>query len=127
VPAADRAEVAAALKAVLLRHSKGLHVEDGPRGTSVSSTFEFRGRPMWLAGVQLAKSYVSYHLMPAYMFPDLLDGVSDELRARMQGKACFNFRTVDPVLFRELEALTRAGFARFRADGPAHLAKFEKR
>jgi len=33
----------------------------------------------------------------------------------MQGKSCFNFTEIDPILFRELAALTRAGFAGFRA------------
>jgi len=32
----------------------------------------------------------------------------------MRGKSCFNFTEIDPVLFRELAALTRAGFAGFR-------------
>jgi hypothetical protein len=55
--------------------------------------------------------------MPVYAFPELLDGMSPDLRRRMQGKSCFNFKAVDKTLFRELEALTKAGFARFKAAG----------
>jgi hypothetical protein len=64
--------------------------------------------------VQLKKNYVSYHLMSVYVFPDLLENISDRLKKRMQGKSCFNFTTVDESLFAELAQLTAAGFARFR-------------
>ncbi|NIW44259.1 MAG: hypothetical protein GWN30_05650, partial [Gammaproteobacteria bacterium] len=62
----------------------------------------------------IGKNYVSYHLMPVYMYPDLLDDVSDDLKKRMQGKSCFNFRKIDEDLFSELEGLTERGFQRFR-------------
>jgi hypothetical protein len=62
------------------------------------------------------KNYVSFHLFPVYVFPDLLDGISETLRARMQGKSCFNFRAPDAVLFQELAALTKAGLARMKAE-----------
>ena len=39
----------------------------------------------------------------------LLGGYSKELKARMQGKTCFNFKTVEEPLFKELEALTARG------------------
>ena len=47
----------------------------------------------WFAGTRLGKRYVSYYLMPVYVEPSLLDGISPELRRRMQGKSCFNFTT----------------------------------
>ena len=52
--------------------------------------------------------------MPVYMFPDLLEGISPELRKHMQGKSCFNFRKVDPALFSELAELTCRSAERFR-------------
>jgi hypothetical protein len=70
-------------------------------------------KPMFFAAVRVGKSYVSFHLMPVYAFPDLLAGLSPELKKRMQGKSCFNFTTVDEKLFKELAKLTRAGFAKF--------------
>jgi hypothetical protein len=63
-------------------------------------------QPMWFGGVEIRKSYVSYHLMPVYARPAMLDDASPALRKRMQGKACFNFKHADPALFDELEALT---------------------
>ena len=48
--------------------------------------------------------------MPVYVEPSLLEGVSPELRKRMQGKSCFNLTSVDERLLGELEALTRRGY-----------------
>ena len=45
------------------------------------------GRPLFAAAVQIKKSYVSFHLMPVYANPALLDSLSPALRKRMQGKA----------------------------------------
>jgi len=72
-------------------------------------------KPLFFGAVQMRKNYVSYHLMPVYVFPDLLESLSPELKKRMQGKSCFNIRSVDTKLFTELEKLTAAGFERYRA------------
>lgn len=68
-------------------------------------------------GLEIRRRYVSVHLMPVYVHPELLAGISHGLRKRMQGKSCFNFSKSDPTLFRELERLARAGFKRFKTDG----------
>ena len=52
--------------------------------------------------------------MPVYMCPDLLNGISPELRSHMQGKSCFNFKRVEPDLLRELAELVRLGYERFQ-------------
>jgi len=52
--------------------------------------------------------------MLVYIFPDLLAGISDRLRKRMQGKSCFNFTTLDDATIAELSQLTATGFERFR-------------
>jgi hypothetical protein len=107
----------AALRQVLAAHSKRLTViVDKPGDYQVGSpTMKDRiGRPLFVAAVQTRKNYVSYHLMPVYMRPDLLKTLSPRLTKRMQGKACFNFITVDPDEAKELSALTRAGIAAFR-------------
>ncbi len=53
--------------------------------------------------------------MAAYCFPELLKGMSPELKKHMQGKACFNLTAPDPAFFRELAALTAAGARQFRS------------
>lgn len=67
--------------------------------------------------VQIKKNYVSFHLMPVYSFPQLLENISDELKKRMQGKSCFNFKNEDKNLFTELEKLTQSGFEKYRQEG----------
>jgi hypothetical protein len=74
-------------------------------------------KPLFFGAVQVKKSMVSVHLMPVYLQPGLLDGISDALRARMQGKSCFNFSRVEPALVEELAALTAAGYASYQAQG----------
>ena len=56
---------------------------------------------------------VSFHLMPVYASPELLMKMSPELKKRMQGKSCFNFKSVEETLFKELARLTSVGFTRF--------------
>jgi hypothetical protein len=75
------------------------------------------GKPLFFGAVQLKKSYVSFHLMPVYLKPDLLDSVSPGLRARMQGKSCFNFKDIEPKLFKELASLTKSAYASYREQG----------
>ena len=109
------------LGAILRRHSGALSVkEDSPDCFCLALKRHPHPRlkgPMPVAWVQIGKAYVSYHLMSVYGCPKLLDGVSKKLKARMQGKSCFNFKAVDEALFTELEDLTMRGFAAFRKAG----------
>jgi hypothetical protein len=77
------------------------------------------GKELMFGAAQIKKNYVSYHLFPVYMYPDLLDGISPNLKKRMQGKACFNFTAIDEDLLAELAALTQKGAERFRQENPA--------
>ena len=70
-------------------------------------------QPLCFGGVRLGKAYVSFYLMSIYTRPDLLQSMSPELKQRMQGKSCFNFKEVDEKLFKELAQLTKAGAAKF--------------
>ncbi len=74
------------------------------------------GREVWFGAVGPRKSYVSYHLMPVYWFPELLKGISPALKKRMQGKSCFNFKEMDEDLFAELAALTETCYQRFKKE-----------
>ncbi len=73
-------------------------------------------KPLFFGAVNIKKRYVGYHLMPVYVRPALLDGVSDGLRARMQGKSCFNFTRRDAPMFKELEIVTKAGYDFYRRE-----------
>lgn len=75
-------------------------------------------RELFFASAEIKKNYVSFYLMPVYMFPELLKVISPELKKHMQGKSCFNFRKVEPALFEELAELTRRSVERFRQAYP---------
>lgn len=74
-------------------------------------------KPLFFGAVQIRKSFVSFHLMPVYIKPELLDGLTPGLKSRMQGKSCFNFAEIDKSLFKELASLTKAGFASYKEQG----------
>ncbi len=78
---------------------------------------ELYRREINLGGVTIRKNYVSYYLMPVYMFPELLGTVSPQLKKRMQGKSCFNFKKIEVDLLIELQDLTNKGIQRFRDEG----------
>jgi hypothetical protein len=104
------------LRDILKRHAGKLVVtEDTPDCFRLEGgTHPTHKKPFAIAWVTVGKSYVSFHHMGVYARPDLLKGISKELKARMQGKSCFNFTSVDPALFAELEDLTVRGFDAFR-------------
>lgn len=74
-------------------------------------------KPLFFASLQIKKSFVSFHLMPVYSHPALLDAVPPELRKRMQGKSCFNFKSVNTVLFNQLETLVAKSVKCYQALG----------
>lgn len=74
-------------------------------------------KPMYFGSVKINKKYVSFHLMPVYSFPELLENLSPELKKRMQGKSCFNFTETDENLFKELGMLTSNGYEKYDEAG----------
>lgn len=107
------------LKAIMAKQASGLTVTDDSASTFAlytPPTEATNGKPGWFGMVQIKKTYVAYHLMPVYVFPDLLEGISPELKKRMQGKSCFNFSASDKALFKELGALTKNGLARYKKE-----------
>jgi hypothetical protein len=106
------------LKAILKPYEPHLTVEaDGLDGYSLNGHYsEYWKRVLYFGGVQVRKTYVSFYLMPVYLYPDLLDGISPSLRKRMQGKSCFNFSRVDEALFDELGGLVKKGFEKIRQE-----------
>jgi hypothetical protein len=54
--------------------------------------------------------------MPVYAFPQLLEGISQPLKKRMQGKSCFNFTKIDEPIMDELARLTTMTVECFQQD-----------
>ncbi len=106
------------LRAILKPFDRRLDVRrDGVAGYESWCHGKLDGREMFFARVTERKRYVSFHLFPVYTNTELLEGMSPELRKRMQGKSCFNFRRLEKPLERELRKLTKAGFDCYRKRG----------
>jgi hypothetical protein len=116
------------LRGILEKHSATLTLKaDAPGHYSLTGSAGPATLQAWggkvkqpkipVAWVQVGKAYVSYHLMGVYGNTRLLDGMSKELKARMQGKTCFNFKVVDEKLLKELARLTAQSIACFRKAG----------
>ena len=112
------------LRAILEPYRSQLVVaSDGPDGMSLELP-GYHDTPWgFVAATRVGKRYVSFYLMGVYGAPELLDGMSPELRRRMQGKSCFNFTTVDEALLAELTELTARSIERQPAVVEAALAK----
>ena len=116
-PAGRLDETFAALRRILARHEKTLLVQiDEPDGYQLASRSmnDRVGRPLFVAALQKRKSYVSFHFMPVYTCPELVRDLSPALKKRMQGKSCFNFKSIDDDAIEELTQLTKKGLARFK-------------
>jgi hypothetical protein len=95
------------LKAILKPFEAKLHVvHDTDKGYYLDTHYVMKNKQrLFFAAVRVGKAYVSFHLLPVYASPDLSKSISPELKKRMQGKSCFNFKTVDEKLFKELSKL----------------------
>jgi protocatechuate 3,4-dioxygenase beta subunit len=114
-------ETFSTLKTVMAKFESRLVVKTDKAGeytlvTKTPSPFpQHKGEPMWFGMVKASKAYVSFHLMPLYMNDELTATVSPELKKRMQGKSCFNFKappTAEQVS--ELRRLTEGGLKSWR-------------
>ena len=112
---ADFTEVFEALKSIFKPYAKKMDVsQDTDQYYLLNTRYIMKNKqPLCFGGVRLGKNYVSFYLMSVYASPDLLKNISPELKKRMQGKSCFNFKEVDKKLFAELKTLTKDGAAKF--------------
>ena len=111
----DFGEVFARLKKIFKPYAKKMDAAYDTKAYYLLNTRHImkNKQPLCFGGVRLGKNYVSFYLMSVYACPDLLKSMSPELKKRLQGKSCFNFKEVDEKLFKELAKLTKAGAARF--------------
>lgn len=107
------------LKHILAPYACGLVVvTDDPEHFYINTHHVMpNNQPMYFGSCKIGKRYVSYHLMPVYVFPELLEDISPALKKRMQGKSCFNFTKVDTELFDKLKTLTQTGYKAYEKAG----------
>jgi len=111
---------------IVFEHLKNILEPFAPKLTitaDTSSAYSLDGpysekwkKELFFGSTQLKKNYVSFYLMPVYMYPELLNEISHELKKHMQGKSCFNFKKVEPELFKELADLTKKSYERFQKE-----------
>ena len=104
------------LKAILKPLEKDLAVKTDEPGKYYLLTKKLneKKQEIWFGGVETKKNYVSFHLIPLYYFPELLNDISPELKKRLTGKSCFNFKKPDDAVFADLENLAKASFETFK-------------
>ena len=103
----------------MLGYASGMECdEDQPHHYSLHTRFIMKNKkPLFFGAVKIGKNYVSYHLMPVYVFPELLKDISPALKQKMQGKSCFNFKSVDADLFEELKTLSEKSYQAYKEAG----------
>jgi hypothetical protein len=115
------------LREILSKHHGALNVSDD---TSTKYCLEAAIGPATLqawggkakrpripvAWVEVSKAYVSYHLM-GVANPAVQSEMSKELKARMQGKTCFNFTSLDEAAIEEVDSITSSSIAAFKKAG----------
>src|SRR2546430_1225167 len=106
------------LKRILQKYESNLVVQaDTPGNYYLSAGFSQKyQKELMFGAVQIKKNYVSFYLFPVYMFPDLLNDLSPQLKTRMQGKSCLNFSKRDAAIVVELAALSQKGVGSVRHD-----------
>ena len=117
-----------ALREVLRAHAAGLTVaadtperfrlEATPGPATIAAWGGRARRPaLPVAWVERGRAYVGFHLMGLDGHPTLAAGLSPALRARRQGKTCFNFRHPAEAPLAELAEVTAASIAGLRRAG----------
>ena len=64
----------------------------------------------WFAGVQRVEGAVKFNLLPMHSLPDLLDGISQDLRRHKTGASVLRFSEIDEHQAGELEDLVGRAF-----------------
>jgi hypothetical protein len=106
------------LRNILKPYASSLTVKtDAPDAYHLEGPYSEKWKKeLFFGSTQIKKNYVSFYLMPVYMYPELLTDISPQLKKHMQGKSCFNFKKAEPALFEELAALTRKGVDKFKEE-----------
>lgn len=128
MPSSNFDDIFVSLRRILARHGQSLSVaEDSPQRYCLEGRVGPATRRAWggkmkklmipVAWIEVGETYVSFHLMGINGNEKAREGMTPKLRARMQGKACFNFKVADEALFQELESLTERACEGFKKAG----------
>lgn len=71
----------------------------------------------WFAGVSEGKGVIRFFLLPMHAHPELLEGISPDLRKRKTGASVFSLKTLDEPAQAELAALVARAFETYMGEG----------
>jgi hypothetical protein len=108
-----------ALRKILHAHEGALVVARNESGNYelTTKTKGENGKPLFFGGVRTSRADTAFYLNPLASEPELQAMITDHLRAYFDGKSAFRFKTILPVAFAALEALTAAALERWKATG----------
>ena len=80
------ADIFSRSREILLAHSRSLVlVRDEPGDIYLNTAHQMKnGQPLFFGAAAIRKRYVSFHLMPVYVFPELLHSIPTQLERRRQ-------------------------------------------
>ncbi len=115
---AGGASLFVALRKLLREHEAALVVAKNLPGEYelTAKTLGPNGKPLFFGAVRTFRSHTAFYLSPLASDPALLASASEHLRKRFEGTCAFHFKTIEPVLFEELAALTARAFDLFKAE-----------
>ena len=67
--------------------------------------------------ISCGKSYLSIHVFGIYVYPELQNMISSNLKKKQQGLQCFNFKKVDTEKLEELKNLVKTSINKYSEDG----------
>ena len=107
------------LRKILQKHAASLVVARDEVGDYelTARTSGANGKPLFFGGVRTTRTHTAFNLNALALDPELLASVSDHLRGRLVGKSSFHFKTVEPVAFEELTALTARALESWKTGG----------
>lgn len=82
---------------------------------------KYNKQNLLFGSVVLDQHEVKFYLNPVILFPELLEDVSDALKAKKVNTPYFSFTTIDEDLLAELEDLTQKGIEKFQREGAIRI------
>ena len=114
MPTTDLKAVELRLRAILDRYRP--HLEESTIYSMPVLRRKGAKRHDWFAGVQPVDGAVKFNFLPMHGHPELLEGISADLRRHKTGASVFRFTRIDENLAGELEAVVAKGFLQYMGE-----------
>jgi len=117
--AEEKSKLFQLLRSILAAYEKNMTcTEDSAESYNLFTQHMMKNKkPLYFGGIKINKSAVSFHFMPVYLYPDLLDSMAPELKSKLSGKSCFTIKSNEKEVLAGLKALAKIGFDAYRKAG----------